>query len=214
MSKSDNTGLYLGIGAGLLTLFALKDKIISNLIMPTEFIIKYYKDAKLSEYQTGVPFLVTLAQAGLESNWGNNAPGFNFFGIKAGSSWIGEIQKLKTWECGSTGDPIKDGIHDEIITIYPPGNATGNASCNAKGFFSYRVYGKFRKYPSASASFIDHGKFLRDNSRYSKAFSTTTPEAFITEVHKGGYATDPEYSLKVINIINEIRSMIPGQPLV
>lgn len=38
------------------------------------------------------------SQAALESGWGKSAPGNNMFGIKAGKSWKGEVQHLKTWE--------------------------------------------------------------------------------------------------------------------
>lgn len=41
---------------------------------------------------------VAATQAAHESNFGKSAPGNNFFGIKAGKSWKGATQKLKTWE--------------------------------------------------------------------------------------------------------------------
>lgn len=41
---------------------------------------------------------VAAAQAAHESRYGKSAPGNNFFGIKAGKSWTGKTQKLKTWE--------------------------------------------------------------------------------------------------------------------
>lgn len=210
MSKNDNTGLYFGVGAGILAAlaFANRKAIIDTVVSPTQFLLKYYSDAKKSEQATGVPALVTLAQAGLESNWGKSAPGFNFFGIKSSGSWKGLTQKLRTWECGSTGNATKDGIHDEVIAVYPPGNSHGNSSCNAKGFYSYRVYGIFRAYNSAADGFTDHGRFLKDNKRYEKAFSTSTPEAFITEVHRAGYATDPSYSSKIINLMVTTREVL------
>lgn len=41
---------------------------------------------------------LTIAQAALESGWGNSAPGNMLFGIKAGSSWAGKTQLLWTHE--------------------------------------------------------------------------------------------------------------------
>jgi len=41
---------------------------------------------------------VAAAQAGLESGYGKSAPGNNFYGIKAGSSWTGPVQRLWTKE--------------------------------------------------------------------------------------------------------------------
>jgi flagellar protein FlgJ len=58
----------------------------------------YGQFAKDSEDKTGVPFLATLSQAALESSWGKHAPGNNFFGIKADSSWTGDTQELNTHE--------------------------------------------------------------------------------------------------------------------
>lgn len=65
---------------------------------PNEFVKKYLFDAVQSHVATGVPFMVTLAQAALESSWGEKAPGNNFFGVKAGLSWKGETQLLWTKE--------------------------------------------------------------------------------------------------------------------
>ena len=56
-----------------------------------------YKDFAIdSMVKTKVPASVTLAQAALESNWGNSAPGNNFFGVK-GTGPAGS-QMLMTWE--------------------------------------------------------------------------------------------------------------------
>ena len=63
-----------------------------------DFINKYERFAELNETFTGVPKMLTLAQAALESGWGEHAPGNNFFGIKVGTSWKGETQELDTYE--------------------------------------------------------------------------------------------------------------------
>lgn len=65
---------------------------------PAEFVRAYLPAARANEASHGVPALLTLAQAALESGWGKHAPGFNFFGIKADPSWKGEKQILKTRE--------------------------------------------------------------------------------------------------------------------
>jgi len=46
----------------------------------------------------GVPVLVSLAQACLESNYGKAKNANNLFGIKAGSSWKGKTNTVKTSE--------------------------------------------------------------------------------------------------------------------
>ena len=63
-----------------------------------EFVKKFLSCARKNERVTGVPALVTLAQAALESSWGRKAPGYNFFGIKAGTLWQGKTQIFNTKE--------------------------------------------------------------------------------------------------------------------
>lgn len=72
-----------------------------------EFTEKYKPMAVQNEEQTGVPYLVTLGQAALESGWGKHAPSNNFFGIKAGKSWTGKVQLLNT----------KEFINGKMVTI-------------------------------------------------------------------------------------------------
>lgn len=178
-------------------------------LTPREFVRAYYGAAKSSEVATGVPALVTLAQGALESGWGKHAPGYNFFGIKPGKSWKGAIQYLKTWECGKTGNATTDNIKDQVLAVYAPGDTKGLQACKNGNMYSYRTMSPFRAYPNAAQSFYDHGQFLRNNSRYSAAFATKTPEAFIRVVATAGYATStPGYADLVIQIMNGIRTRI------
>ena len=177
-------------------------------LTPTLFFTKYYPLAQSVESDTNVPALVTLAQGAIESGYGLHAPGNNLFGIKASSSWTGKTQKLKTWECGKTGNPATDGIKDEVIQIFPPGSSQGNGSCNAAGSYSYRVYGIFRAYDSIEDSFRDHAQFLIDNHRYAPAFDTTTPEAFALAVAKAGYSSAPTYGSVLVDYISKARNAL------
>lgn len=61
-----------------------------------EFFSKYKDDAIKIQKETGVPASLILAQAALESGYGNSAPGNNFFGVK-GSGNAGS-QRLMTTE--------------------------------------------------------------------------------------------------------------------
>lgn len=124
----------------------------------TDFVEKYGRYAYENEKRTGVPALVTLAQAAIESGWGKSAPGNMFFGVKADSSWTGARQYLWTTE-------FINGAYQ-------------------------KVQAWFRAYPSPLESFMDHGDFLRRNSRYKPAFQTNDPYAFAKAVANAGYATD------------------------
>src|SRR3989344_1631150 len=64
------------------------------------FVDTYGQMAYNDAIQSAVPWEVTLAQAIIESAYGQAAPGNNFFGIKADSSWTGPTQQLVTSEAG------------------------------------------------------------------------------------------------------------------
>ncbi len=64
------------------------------------------------ERSYGVPAEVAMAQAIHESAWGTRAPGNNYFGIKAGSNWSGNIVNFLTHEENGVGQLklTKDGF--------------------------------------------------------------------------------------------------------
>ena len=60
---------------------------------PSEFIMRLTTAAVASAKATGVPASITIAQAALESAWGESGlakAGNNLFGIKADSLWRGQ----------------------------------------------------------------------------------------------------------------------------
>jgi peptidoglycan hydrolase FlgJ len=59
-----------------------------------EFVLRYTPHANEVATKMGVPALVTLTQAALESGWNAHAPSYNFFGMTAGSNWKGRTQVL------------------------------------------------------------------------------------------------------------------------
>lgn len=144
------------------------------------FIQTYLGPAQDSRATSGVPELVTLGQAALESGWGQHAPRFNFFGIKARASDPPETrQLLRTTEILNS----PNHTFPEIISITPLPN----------GKYKYVVRDWFRAYPTAVAAFNAHGQVLR-LPRYRAAFDhVDRPYRFAEEIAKGGYATDPAY---------------------
>lgn len=61
----------------------------------------------------------------------------------------------------------------------------------------------FKKYASVEASFQDYVALLTNNARYQNALQqANNPEKFIQAVHEAGYATDPQYSQKILSIYN------------
>lgn len=65
----------------------------------------------------------------------------------------------------------------------------------------------FRSYPDEHRSVADFADFVQQNPRYRKALSVAADDkAFIHELHKAGYATDPDYATKVISLMEQIGS--------
>jgi len=140
----------------------------------TDFFEKYKNLAMETQNLFGVPASITLAQAALESAWGLSGltvRSNNFFGIKADSSWTGEVDTA----------PTKEFVNGAYINI-----SSG-----------------FRKYKTAQDSFNDHAKFLRKFKRYANLFENMVPEDWAKKLQQDGYATDPLYSSKLINMINQ-----------
>jgi len=63
------------------------------------------------------------------------------------------------------------------------------------------ITAKFRAYPNWLASLEDHAQFLLTNPRYQPAFAYTTGALFAHAIQAAGYATDPQYATKIIEII-------------
>lgn len=135
--------------------------------------------AKADFATSKVPPSVTIAQAILESSWGKSGLSTkdkNFFGMKCFNNNPGTIAK------GCANYPTQE--------------------CGANG--CYDTTASFRSYASMADSVKDHGKLLREAPRYAAAFNyPNDPDKFIREIHKGNYATDPNYTDKVIKIMRE-----------
>ncbi len=141
---------------------------------PSEFIMRLTPSAVESQRKSGVPASITIAQAALESAWGESGlarAGNNLFGIKADSRWRGETLTLNTREL----------IKGQWVVIPT----------------------KWRKYSSWQDSIDDHAAFLKGNPRYQPCFLCQTAEAFARALLKAGYATDPSYADKLLSLIDQ-----------
>lgn len=157
-----------------------------------EFVRRYGPEARLGQQASGVPWLVTLGQAALESGWGKKAPRFNFFGIKAkATDPEPRRQLLQTREVLSH----PNAKFPRVVSVRP----------RSDGRYEYVVMDWFRAYASAEESFADHGNFLVRNSRYRPAFQhTNDPYAFARAVAAAGYATDPAYAATLTSVMRLI----------
>jgi flagellar rod assembly protein/muramidase FlgJ len=65
---------------------------------PTSFIALLLAAAQECHRVTGIPASFTIAQAALESAWGERVRGNNLFGIKADKAWKGKTVDVPTHE--------------------------------------------------------------------------------------------------------------------
>lgn len=104
-------------------------------------------------------------------------------------------------ETGWGGSSIGDAKN--LFGIKGTGPA-GTARVSTQEFENGRmvtIQDNFRKYNSWQESFEDHGKLLQ-NSRYGYALQyKNNPDRYAQEIHKAGYATDPDYASKLISIM-------------
>lgn len=141
---------------------------------PSDFIVLLSAGAQEADKRTGVPASISIAQAALESAWGESElakSGKNLFGIKADSRWRGEILTLDT----------KEFMRGQWVV----------------------VAAKWRKYESWQASIDDHATFLKQNPRYLPCFQCLSADAFVRALAKAGYATDPAYVDKVLGLMKQ-----------
>ena len=66
------------------------------------------------------------------------------------------------------------------------------------------VDANFAKSDSFEQSIADHARFFVRNRRYAKALEVKDdPDAFARAIHRAGYATAPNYSTKLIEIMRQ-----------
>ncbi|CBJ81086.1 flagellar assembly peptidoglycan hydrolase FlgJ [Xenorhabdus bovienii] len=150
-------------------------------VSSTDFVSMLSLPAQIASQQSGIPHLLIIAQAALESGWGQREilteegkPSHNLFGIKAGKHWKGAVTNIMTTEY-IEGEPKK--MHD-----------------------SFRVYGSYRE------AITDYVKLLTENPRYAKVAQSTTAEQGAYSLQSAGYATDPGYAKKLVSLIQQLKS--------
>lgn len=140
-----------------------------------DFILQVAPGARDSMRKTGVPASVALAQAILESDWGRSKltrEANNLFGIKA------------------YRDPGTAGIY-EINTWEVIGGR------------NVTVLAAFKAYNTLADSIVDHGNWFHNNSRYRGALAVKhDPRAFAYAINAAGYATDPAYAPKLVQLMD------------
>lgn len=147
-----------------------------------DFLAQLSLPAKLASEQSGIPHHLILAQAALESGWGqrqirreNGEPSFNLFGVKASSDWKGKVTEITTTE-------------------YENGEMK-------------KVKARFRVYSSYLDALSDYVGLLTRNPRYAAVTKAATPEQGAQALQNAGYATDPNYARKLTSMIQQLKGM-------
>lgn len=137
--------------------------------------------AQQASRSTGIPAHFILGQAALESGWGKRE-------IKmhdgSPSYNVFGIKAGKSWE----------GKVAEITTTEYQTGVAG------------KVVQRFRAYDSYAEGFQDYAKLLRDNPRYAEVLQQQGGQGFASALQQSGYATDPKYAEKLVQVIGSINT--------
>lgn len=158
----------------------------------SDFVNTLWSAAKDAASLLGTDPKFLLAQAALETNWGKS-----ILPTITGQSTnnLFNIKADKSWDAPSA----------EVNAIeYEDGLMVKSKS-------------KFRAYESYKDSFTDYVHFLKNNSRYEEALKhASNPQQFAQQLQKANYATDANYSEKIMQIYSSKRlnDLIASQKLI
>ncbi|UTM58074.1 flagellar assembly peptidoglycan hydrolase FlgJ [Photobacterium sp. CCB-ST2H9] len=150
---------------------------------PQDFVTRMRPFAEKAAGLLGTDPAVLIAQAALETGWGKkvvrNAAG--------DSNNLFNIKADQRWA----------------------GNKVATQTLEYHDGIPVQERAAFRSYNSYEDSFNDYVRFLNDNPRYANALaSPEDPRSFIRNLHKAGYATDPKYADKIINVMDTVRKLM------
>ncbi len=149
----------------------------SDISTPQQFVQQVYPYAKQAASKLNTSADVLVAIAALETGWGAHTPKAN--SGQESFNYFGI--KAKNWQGQTVTNMTQEFDGEKMIMIKD----------------------NFRAYQSPADSFNDFVDFLLTNPRYEDAVShSSDSKAFVAELQKAGYATDPNYAKKVNSILN------------
>lgn len=144
---------------------------------PEEFVRKVLPHARAAAAELGVPPAAIVAQAALETGWGRHVP----------ATADGTGHNLFGIKAGSGWN----------------GARLGRATVEIANGLAVRTQAAFRAYESVAAGFRDYVDLLRTSDRYGGVRGAgDDPVRFARALQAGGYATDPHYARKLLQILN------------
>lgn len=161
-------------------------KIVTDIKIPVDqpitskeqFVNQLLPYAELAAADLGVDAKVLLSQAALETGWGRSvikkSDGDSTFNLF-------NIKADKSWR--------REQVKQATLEF---ADGIGRKEMAA-----------FRSYDSYQDSFNDYVHFIKNNPRYGNAIKmTANPGQYMHELQQAGYATDPNYAAKVMQIYN------------
>lgn len=143
---------------------------------PDEFVQQVAKHAKPAADRLGVSSDVLIAIAALETGWGQHFPANEH----ANSNNYFGIKADARWQ----GERLTSQTLEFSDGVFNKQNES------------------FRAYSSLTESFNDFADFLLTNERYENALEWVGDATkFLQEIQEAGYATDPNYADKVLNVL-------------
>lgn len=136
-----------------------------------EFIEKIGAMARADMKKTKILASLTIAQAILESSWGRSS-----LAVAPNNNLFGIKGSYNGQSCTF---PTSEYINGKWV----------------------RVNANFRKYPSWAESIADHSALFNNYNRYANLRGCTDYKLACKYVREDGYATDPSYTNKLINLI-------------
>lgn len=150
---------------------------------PDEFVSRLTPYAQRAARSLGTDPAMLIAQAALETGWGKKV----ITNARGNSHNLFNIKADPRWAGQKVATQTLE-FHNDIPV---------------------QEMASFRSYSSYQDSFDDYVRFLNTNPRYATALEQSEkPEQFIRGLHKAGYATDPQYSDKVISVFNRVKGLM------
>lgn len=155
----------------------------------SSFVNQFMPYASSAAQSLGVPPETLVAQAALESGWGKKqlttADGSNSYNLF-------NLKAGSDW----TGKTVTQDVSE-----FKNGHVVKSTE-------------KFRAYDSYTDAFADYAKLIGNNPRYASALNQDST-GYAAGLQQGGFATDPNYSSKIMNVINSnsFRGMLQDNAL-
>lgn len=126
---------------------------------------------------------ILMAQAALETGWGRHVVG-------GASHNLFSIKADPSWE-GRT-------VTQRTLEVF--------------GGKPVKVSAAFRAYNDVGEAFDDYVDFIQRNPRYQRALEQASdPRAYVQELQRAGYATDPAYARKILQIHGRLAGSTPDR---